>query len=130
MRAATRKSNRPRSKRRRSPRRRDFALKFQGAIDSERRKLQKAIAILKCLEYASMYVHDGDHIDCDDVVSVARALIDDADDKLDSVMWRRAPVRIDRPTLGGRVIQQSGAREGKRLSGNALALSTGMTLEH
>jgi hypothetical protein len=50
--------------------------------------LQKAIAILKCLEYASMYVHDGDHIDCDDVVSVALALIDDADDKLDSVMWR------------------------------------------
>jgi hypothetical protein len=86
---ATRNSTRGRSKRPRISRRR-IVRALQQSIDSERRKLHQAIAILKCLEYASLYAHEGDHIDSYDVAQTARNLIDEADSALDGLTLRGA----------------------------------------
>lgn len=87
---ATRNTTRARLKRSRKPARRSLAPKILDGINLERRKLQKAAAILKCLEYAAMYEHADDPIDCTDVAAAVRALIDEADDALDTLLLGRA----------------------------------------
>lgn len=58
-------------------------------IDTQRRRLQKAQAILICAVHASMYDLEADY---GDIMSVVVDLIDDAVNALDSVeLYRDAP---------------------------------------
>lgn len=58
-------------------------------IERERRKLQRACALLDCLRVASMYDEE-EEIDAGDVAYVVRGLVSRAVNALDRVELRRA----------------------------------------